>query len=107
MSDADDTDQDAPAEEGKRKLSGKKLVLLYILPALLLIGAGGGAGAWFFLMRPAAVVEASAAEGGAGESKIDEPKELVFYDLPQILVNLNSGGKRNSYLKIALSLELC
>ncbi|MEQ9609593.1 MAG: flagellar basal body-associated FliL family protein, partial [Kiloniellaceae bacterium] len=30
----------------------------------------------------------------------------VFYDLPQMLVNLNTGGKKNNYLKIAISLEL-
>jgi flagellar FliL protein len=27
-------------------------------------------------------------------------------DLPEMLVNLNTGGKRNSYLKITVALEL-
>ena len=30
----------------------------------------------------------------------------VFYDLPEMLVNLNAGGRKVSYLKIVVSLEL-
>src|SRR3546814_6558485 len=30
----------------------------------------------------------------------------LFFDLPQMLVNLNTGGRKNNYLKIAISLEL-
>ena len=40
--------EDGEADAGKRRLSGKKLVLLYILPTLLLLAAGGAAGAYFF-----------------------------------------------------------
>ena len=111
MIDANETLEGEEGPEGtggKRRLPGKKLVLLYILPALLLFGGGGGAGAWFFLFQPGSEIGASAAAGeddGEGKSKPTDPSELVFYDLPQILVNLNSGGKRNSYLKIALALE--
>src|SRR3546814_391007 len=32
--------------------------------------------------------------------------QTVFYDLPQMLVNLNTGGSKKNYLKIAISLEL-
>src|SRR3546814_3870810 len=32
--------------------------------------------------------------------------QTVFFDLPQMLVNLNTGGKNRNYLKIAISLEL-
>jgi flagellar FliL protein len=35
------------------------------------------------------------------------PKPLVFFDLPDFLVNLNSGGsKKASFLKLSVSLEL-
>ncbi len=61
--------EDGEADAGKRRLSGKKLVLLYILPTLLLLAAGGAAGAYFFLLAPPADGEAPATvadEGGAG-----------------------------------------
>ncbi len=119
MSDAETTAPGAGDEGGKKKLSGKKLVLLYILPALLLLGGGGGGAAWYFLLRPAAesevadsetaaveTAEAAKTDGDATAAPATRSDELVFYDLPQILVNLNSGGKRNSYLKIGLALEL-
>lgn len=98
--------EDGEADAGKRRLSGKKLVLLYILPTLLLLAAGGAAGAYFFLLAPPADGEAPATvadEGGAGPATA---RGLVFYNLPHILVNLNSGGRQNSYLKIAIALEL-
>jgi len=45
--------------------------------------------------------EAAAAEAAP------PPKPLVFFDLPDFLVNLNSGGaKKASFLKLSVSLEL-
>lgn len=82
-------------------LNGKKLVLFIILPILLLLG--GLAGAYFaglldpLFGKPAAAVEE--------EHKSAMP-QTVFYDLPQMLVNLNTGGNKRNYLKIAISLEL-
>ena len=39
-------------------------------------------------------------EGEGGEQR------AVFYDLQEILVNLNTGGRKSSFLKIRISLEL-
>ena len=36
----------------------------------------------------------------------EPPAPSVFYDLPDILVNLNTSGKRTSFLKLKVSLEL-
>lgn len=84
----------------KGGLNGKKLVLFIILPLLLLLG--GLAGAYFAgLLDPLLGKHEPAAE----EQQPAEPV-TVFYDLPQMLVNLNTGGKKNNYLKIAISLEL-
>ena len=93
---------DAPK---KQKLSGKKLVLFVVLPLLLALG-GGGAAAYFFLFAGDAeqTEGAEGAEGAAGGEK--DAKDVVFYDLPEMLVNLNTGGKQNNYLKIRVSLEL-
>ncbi len=95
--------EDGEAEAGQRRLAGKKLVLLYILPTLLLLTAGGAAGAYFFLLAPPADGGAAATVAGEGPATA---RGLIFYNLPQILVNLNSGGRQNSYLKIAIALEL-
>jgi len=86
----------------KKGLNGKKLVLFIILPVLLLVG--GLAGAYFAgLLDPLLGKHPDAA--AEEEHKPAEPM-TVFFDLPQMLVNLNTGGKRNNYLKIAISLEL-
>jgi flagellar FliL protein len=87
----------AAQEPRRRALSGKKLVLFIIAP-LLLVLLLGGAGAWFFL-------------GGKKEEPVveDKPqpaKALVYYNLPEILVNLNAAGRRSSFLKMTISLEL-
>lgn len=107
MSDANDG-EDGAAAAGKRKLSGKKLILLYVLPIVLLLAGGGGAGAYFFFLAPPADQETAADEGGEDGETTGKAtaKGLIFYDLPQILVNLNSGGRQNSYLKVAIALEL-
>ena len=103
MSDVvEETDEDGEvAERPRRKLSRKKLVLLYILPTLLLLGSAvGGAYYYFFASSPETTV---AGQDGAIE---EDPSKVVFYDLPDMLVNLNSGGKQNNYLKISIALEL-
>jgi len=82
----------------KKKLSGKRLTLFVILPLLLFGGAG--AGAYFGgLLEPLL----GAGEGGEGEH---EAKPAHYYDLPELLVNLNSGGKRSSFLRLKVSLEI-
>ncbi|MBI3709279.1 MAG: flagellar basal body-associated FliL family protein [Proteobacteria bacterium] len=85
----------------KRRLSGRTLILFIALPVLLLLG--GGAAAHFMGLTKSLF-------GGHGEEHADgkpqPPKQAVFYNLPELLVNLNSGGKRASFLKISVSLEL-
>jgi len=94
---------DKPEGEGteneprRRALSGKKLILFIITPLVLVLLLGGGA-AYFFL-------------GGKKEEPVAEAqpqavKALVYYNLPEILVNLNAAGRRSSFLKMTISLEL-
>lgn len=81
--------------EGKKwrlNLNRKKL-LMFGLPALLLLGGGG---------------YAAVTMGGLLSS--DSPAEVVtgkqvYYDLPEMVVNLSSGEKRVQYLKLKVSLE--
>lgn len=78
-------------------MSGKKLVLFIVLP-LLLFG-GGGAAAWFLLFQ---------GHGEEGEVAAEAAPEHppVYFDMEELTVNLASSGKRNSYLKLKLTLEL-
>jgi len=85
----------------KGGLNGKKLVLFIILPILLLLG--GAAGAYFAgLLDPLLGVK----EEPVVEEAAPVETRAVFFDLPQMLVNLNTGGRKNNYLKISISLEL-
>ena len=64
--------------------------------ALLLV-AGSGAGAYV-----SGVLEPFLGAAGATV----EPAAVVFYDLPDMVVNLQSGTKKAAYLKLRISLEL-
>ena len=96
---------EAKAEGGaaktKRKLSGKKIVLFFVMPVLLLLMTG--AGIYFSgLADPFLGIEEEGEELLAEE----EQGPSSYYDLPDMLVNLNSTGRKKSYLKISVSLEL-
>jgi flagellar FliL protein len=99
-------DEDKAAGEGgedqapaKKKLSVVMLALIVAVPLLLI---GGGAAAYFLLFAKSE--DAAAAAAKAEEAK--PPKAMVFYNLPELLVNLNSQGRRSNFLKISLSFEL-
>ena len=98
-SEAETSDEAAGAdgEAPKRKRwSGKKLAIFAGLPILLLGGAYQFGVLDMFL------------GGGeeAGEHEAAPPKQAVYVEMPDMLVNLRSTGKQPSYLKLAVSLEL-
>ncbi|MFN0264130.1 flagellar basal body-associated FliL family protein [Tepidamorphus sp. 3E244] len=90
---AEDGQEDEPT---KRKLP--KLVLVGVA-ALVLIGGGAGA-AWFMGFFG----------GGGGDyedvAEATEAKPSFYYDLPEMVVNLNSPDKKQRYLKVRVSLEM-
>ncbi|MEZ5995114.1 MAG: flagellar basal body-associated FliL family protein [Hyphomonadaceae bacterium] len=117
---------EAPA---KKKMSGKKLILFIVLPAVLVLG-GGGAAAYMLLFQGGGEqhAEADAGEGhgkaksghggghgeeeGAGESvpgpagtMIMQGDDVIFVTLPEILVNITGPDGRPAYLKLKLTLE--
>ena len=105
----DAEDAEAPEDLGKKKrLSGKKLILFIFVP-LILVLLGGGVGAFFLLSGSDGKSEASAHVEG-GDDKGDEhgvgANKIIFHELAEILVSLNTGGKQASYLKITFVLEL-
>ncbi len=100
-------DEEGDEEEGEgspKRRGGKKKLLLFIALALLLV-VGGAAAAYFTgLLEPLIAMV-----GGEDESEGEEavvPATVVFYDLPELLVNLNTGGRKSTFLKIRVSLEL-
>ena len=98
--------EDEDSSEGG---GGKKLLMIIVLILLLIVG--GLAGAYFTgLLDPVVqmitgveVKEEDAHAEGEGEGG---DQRAVFYDLQEILVNLNTGGRKSSFLKIRISLEL-
>ncbi len=102
--DEEPLESDLEDEEGVKKkkkgLSGKVLVLFILLP--ILVVAGGVGGAYFAgLFDSEGPTEEELAEVAA-----EKNKKVVFYDLPEMLVNLNSGSSSSSFLKLGVSLEL-
>ena len=86
-------------------LNGKKLVLFVVLPLLLLVGGAGGA-YMAGLLDPLLGVEEAAQTPEAAEAHEPVAGPSVYYELPEMLVNLNSAGKKASFLKILVNLEL-
>jgi len=70
----------------------RKMLMIAALPALLLIVGGG-----YFVGGMLGLFEGSETVAG--------PKKLVYYDLPEMVVNLSSSEKRAQYLKLKVSLE--
>jgi flagellar FliL protein len=103
--DGDDAAGNGASDEGEdgggKKFSSKKILLFAGLPALLLIG--GVTGAYF-----AGVLDPLL--GGDEAVHEDAPLasgNVAFYDLPEMLVNMNTGGgNQATYLKIKVSLEI-
>ncbi|MEP3278104.1 MAG: flagellar basal body-associated FliL family protein [Stappiaceae bacterium] len=97
--DADELDETPAPAPGKKK----KLIMM-IGAGVLLLAIGLGAGAYFL-----GFVGGSAREQAMEQRAIEEnrplPKEAIFYDLPEMLVNLSTGGQA-TYLKVRVSLEV-
>ncbi len=131
----EDFDDEEGGEAGAPEKGGKgglKKILLIVVPILLLIGVGAGlyfSGILDSLFghkdataasgEQAASAEAPAhaeapAEGGEKSEKKDKKGKKgegsgvasIFMDLPDMLVNLQSTGRKQSFLKIHVALEL-
>jgi flagellar FliL protein len=87
------------AADGDSAQPKRKLPLRLILMAVggLVVLGGAGAGAFMFLGHHAEEAKPVAAA----------PKPAVFFDVPEVLVNLsNSGSDQTKYLKVKVVLEL-
>ena len=88
--------------EGQKKGGLKKIILIAGLVLLLLIGAGGGAAVMLGVFDP------PPDENEQAEAPVEvqlEP-EAVFLEIPDLIVNLNSTGRKATFLKIKIALEV-
>lgn len=92
------------AEVRSDQARGKRRTILMIgLPLLLLSLGGGGAAAYVMGMVPLG----GAGAGGADQAVLQDPADIVFVDLPDLLINLNGGGSpRMRFLKLATAVEV-
>lgn len=97
---AGEDEEGAEASRGRFEFLLGKLKPAIIGGAALLI-LGGGASAYFF-----GLFDDLLGEGGEAELQAYQPVDVIFYDLPEMIVNLVSSSKKPAYLKIHLALEL-
>jgi flagellar FliL protein len=104
-------DPEGEGGEGGPKKKGKLPILLLAgLPALVLL-LGGAAGAMFLLKGKGGEEHAAAGgEGGHGAASggaqgSPTAYDVVFYEMPELLVNIRSEDGRASYLKLKVTLE--
>jgi flagellar FliL protein len=120
--------ESAEGEEGegapKKKLSLKMLIIAGVAAVLVL---GGGGGAAFFFLKP----KPDEAHGEKGDHKKKEKKKkdekahggkegkagevaqiregpdgVIFYTMPDVVVNMQTADGRPTFLKLKLTLEL-
>lgn len=104
-------DAEAGAEEGHEDGEGgaqtpagrKRLLILVVLAVLLVMG--GTAGAYFMGLMDPLIAKITGRETVKAEANVAN-KEAVFMDLPELLVNLNTGGRRTAFLKMKVTLEV-
>jgi flagellar FliL protein len=126
--------EESLALEGPAEPRKKKPPMMLIAAALgaVVVLAGGGTGAYLFLKKPPTPAEAAAKAAKAAKAKKDKAKEdkkkdeggksakadpnapvikdgpdgVVFYSLPDVVVNMQTADGRPSFLKLKLTLEL-
>jgi len=117
--------------EGEAPAKKKPPILIIAIAAGVLVLGGGGAAA-FFLLKPKPAAEAGAEHGG--KEKKEEKKEgekgkegeggkdaaaaggapvikegpdgVIFYTLPDIVVNMQTADGKSTFLKLKLTFEL-
>ena len=102
--DGEDEDLEDEDGEGSDKPGSTKKLLL-IVGVVLLLAVGGFAAAYF-----TGLIDPVIAWITGGEDKEEDQAGLggdaVFFPLEVVVVNLNTGGRQSTFLKIKISLEL-
>jgi flagellar FliL protein len=103
----DDTDaatEEAAEEAPKSRFGGRRRLIIFGAAGLLLIAGTGGV--LYFTGIVGKLLGTAKVETAEASAPAPPPKPSVFFDLPDLLVNLNSTGRKASFLKISISLDL-
>ena len=98
----DDIVEDLP----RKKLSGKKLVLFFLLPVLVLVGGGAALYVTGVVDSLLGGEEEEAHPAEHAEGEVDTTGPGYFYEMPVMTVNLDTGERRQAFLSLTVSLEL-
>ena len=96
--------EDGDSEEEESSSGGKKKLIIIIGAVVLLLLIGGGAAVFFSGMLDSEESEEKVEEEGAA-AQAEQAKKTFFIDLDEMVVNLNTTERRQSLLKIKVSLE--
>ena len=92
--------EDADDEDGLPSEKGGKNKLLIVVARVIFLVAGGVAGAYFTGLLDPIIAMIVGEEIVEGDDEITSSENAVFYDVGELLVNLNTGGRKSSFLKI-------
>ncbi|MDF1793185.1 MAG: flagellar basal body-associated FliL family protein [Thalassobaculaceae bacterium] len=95
-------------EPDKKRVSGKRLIIFAAILVLVLVGGGVGAAVMLGLFSSHEPPPAEAAEGEHAPAPPPQPQETraFFFEVPDLIVNLNTNGRKSTFLKIKIALEL-
>lgn len=102
MDDEEFADDEDDLGGGGSRFSGKKIVLFVVLPLFILIGAGAALYVTGMLDQYLPGHEGETAEGEEGAENF----KGAFFEVPDLIVNLNSTDRQPRFLKISIQLEL-
>jgi flagellar protein FliL len=129
---AEDKVKEAPegetpeGEDGEGAKPKKKLPMMMLIAgaaALVLVLGGGGTAAYFMFLKPKPEVASSKdankkpsakKKGGKDDKKDDKtaavvkegPDGVLFYTIPDVVVNMQTADGKPTFLKLKLTLEL-
>ena len=103
----EELEEEPEGEDGEEaSSSGGKKKLLIIVGAVVLLLIGAAAAVFFSGILDSEETEESAEKEGEGGAGVEMDKKTYFVDLDEMIVNLNTTERRQSLLKIKVSLEV-
>ena len=98
----EEDDADTSDDTGSKR---KKLILFIVIPVLLLIGGGVGVAVMLglFSSKPPANPDEEQVQV---EEVMAPTVQTTFFEIPDLIVNLNTSGRKSVFLKIKISLEI-
>ena len=103
----EELEEEPEGEDGEEaSSSGGKKKLLIIVGAVVLLLIGAAAAVFFSGILDSEETEESAEKEGKEGAEAEMAKRTYFVDLDEMIVNLNTTERRQSLLKIKVSLEV-